>query len=93
MRRMEVPAFATAFRAATRAPGATATGNDSTKRVPCPTWLSQSIVPVVLAHDAVGDRQTEAGALVHRLGGEERVVDAGEILVGNAAARVGQLRR
>ena len=44
---------------------------------------------VVLAHDAVGDRQAEAGALADRLGREERIVDAGEVLARNPGAGVG----
>ena len=46
---------------------------------------------VVLAHDAVGDGQAEAGALADRLGREERIVDAGEVLARNAGAGVRQL--
>ena len=44
---------------------------------------------VVLAHDAVGDRQAEAGAAADRLGREERVVDARELLRRNPGAGVG----
>ena len=35
---------------------------------------------VVLLDDAVGDRQPEPGALADGLGGEERIVDAGQVL-------------
>ena len=61
----------------------------SVKRVPWPTALSQSNRAVVLAHDAVGDRQAEAGAAADRLGREERIVDARELLGRNARAGVG----
>ena len=44
---------------------------------------------VVLAHDAVGDRQPEAGAAADRLGGEERIVDARQLLGRNARTGVG----
>ena len=46
---------------------------------------------VVLAHDAVGDRQAEAGAAADRLGREERIVDARELLRRDARAGVGDL--
>src|SRR6185436_6035336 len=45
----------------------------------------------VLADDSIGDRQAEAGALAHRLGGEERIVNAREVLSRNAVAGVGDL--
>src|SRR5688572_11489241 len=35
---------------------------------------------MMLAHDAVGDGQTKARAVADRLGGEERVVNPGEVL-------------
>ena len=35
---------------------------------------------VMFLHDAVGQRQSQPGALAHRLGGEERVENAGEVL-------------
>ena len=44
---------------------------------------------VVLAHDAIGDRQAEAGALADRFGGEERIVDARDVFAGNPGARIG----
>ena len=46
---------------------------------------------VVLAHDAVGDRQAEARAAADRLGREERIVDARQLLRRNAGAGVGDL--
>src|SRR6188508_3181195 len=42
----------------------------------------------VLADDPVGDRQAEAGALAHRLGGEERIVNPRQELGWNAVAGV-----
>ena len=42
---------------------------------------------VVLAHDAVGDREAEAGALADRLGGEERVVDPREVFARECPSR------
>ena len=47
---------------------------------------------VVLLDDAVGQRQAQAGALAHRLGGEEGVEDAVEVLRRDALAGVGDLR-
>ena len=44
---------------------------------------------VVLAHDAVGDRQAEAGALADGFGGEERIVDARDVFARNPGARIG----
>ena len=46
---------------------------------------------VVLVDDAVGDRQAEAGAAADRLGGEERIVDARQLLRRNARSGVGDL--
>ena len=46
---------------------------------------------VVLADDAVGDRQAEAGAAADRLRREERIVDARELLGRNARPGVGDL--
>ena len=63
------------------------------KRVPCPTVLSHVIDAAVLLHDAVGDRQAEAGALADRLGREERIVDARQVLGRNAGAGVARPRR
>ena len=68
-------------------------GSERMKRVPWPTTLSQSMRALVLADDAVGDRQTEAGALADHLGGEERIVDARQVLVRNARARCRRPRR
>ena len=62
------------------------------KRVPWPTALSQPIVAVVLVDDAVGDRQAEAGAAADRLGREERIVDARQMLRRNARPGIGDLR-
>ena len=53
-------------------------------RVPCPTRALAVDRALVLAHDAVGDRQAEAGALADRLGREERIVDARQVLARNA---------
>ena len=47
----------------------------------------------VLLHDAVGDRQAEAGALADLLGREERIVDARQLLGRNARARCRRSRR
>src|SRR5215831_7814064 len=44
---------------------------------------------IVLAHDAVGDRQAEPGALANRLSREERIVDAREVFAGDARPGVG----
>src|SRR6185503_2540660 len=43
---------------------------------------------LVLADDAIRDRQAEAGALAHRLGGEERIVNAREVLGLDAVAGI-----
>jgi hypothetical protein len=45
----------------------------------------------MLLHDAVGQRQAQAGALPHRLGGEEGIEDARQVLGRDAAAGVGHL--
>src|SRR5207249_4900709 len=43
---------------------------------------------VVLVHDAVGDRQAETGAAADAFRREERIVDAREMLGGNAGSGV-----
>src|SRR5436309_10213175 len=43
---------------------------------------------VVLAHDAVGDGETESRSLPHRLGGKEGIEDTGEMLVSDARSGV-----
>src|SRR3989442_3309133 len=47
--------------------------------------------PLVLAHDAVGDRQSEARAAAGGLRGEKRIVDARELLRWDAGPGVGNL--
>src|SRR6185437_13542066 len=47
--------------------------------------------PVVLVDDPVGDRQAEAGAAADRLGGEERIVDARQLLWRDPRSGVGNL--
>jgi hypothetical protein len=45
----------------------------------------------VFADDAVDDGQAQAGALLRRLGGEERIEDAAYMLRRNAASIVGDI--
>jgi hypothetical protein len=45
----------------------------------------------VIGHDALRDRESEAGALSRRLGREERMEDAGEVLLGDPGALVLEL--
>ena len=66
-------------------------GSVSVNRVPWPTRAVAANRAVVLVHDAVGDRQAEAGAAADRLRREERIVDAREMLRRNAGAGVGDL--
>src|SRR6476659_5418040 len=47
--------------------------------------------PVVLADDAIGNRQAETGALADGLGREERIVNTRKVLAGNAGAGIGHL--
>jgi hypothetical protein len=47
--------------------------------------------PAVLLHDLVGDGQAQSRALAYILGGEERVEDLGEDVLGNAVAVVGNV--
>ena len=63
----------------------------SVNRVPWPTALSQRIDALMLAHDAVDDRQAEPGAAADGLRREERIVDARELLRRDARTRVGDL--
>jgi len=43
----------------------------------------------MLLNDTVSHREAEAGALAHSLGGEERIVDAVQVLGGDADSRIG----
>ena len=45
----------------------------------------------MLLNDTVADRKAEAGDFARGLGGEERIVDAVQVLGSNAAARIGDI--
>ncbi len=68
---------------------ADAAGSHITKRLPYPSSLSTVDPAAVIAHDAVGDRETEAGALAGPLGGEEGLEEARQVLGGDPGSVVG----
>ena len=55
-------------------------GSVTVKRAPCPSVLSTATRAAVAVHDALRDREAQAGALSDRLGREERVPDAVQVL-------------
>ena len=58
------------------------------KVAPAPTPGVHLEAAVVVGHEALGDRETEPGALPRRLGGEEGIEHARQDVVGNARALV-----
>ena len=53
-------------------------GSTTRKMLPLPTTRVHLDASAVIGHDALGDREPEAGPLPGRLGGEEGIEDAGE---------------
>src|SRR5687767_15902333 len=66
---------------------------DSGKRQPESRSLPDGAVAidstVVLADDAVGNRQAETGTLADGLGRKERIIDARDVLARNPRSRIG----